>query len=86
MDAVIHNADVYTERSRGPTLESHAGTLAVNTLAPYMLTALIARPDRLVYLGSGLHRGGEGSLGDLSLSIFRLDSCPTTSAPLQHEG
>ena len=65
MDAVIHNAGVYTERSRGSTPEGHAGTLSVNTLAPYMLTALIDRPARLVYLSSGLHRGGEGSLGDL---------------------
>ena len=39
--------------------------LAVNTLAPFMLTALIERPDRLVYLSSGLHRGGESSLRDL---------------------
>ena len=65
MDAVIHNAGVYMERSRGSTPEGHAGTLSVNTLAPYMLTALIDRPARLVYLSSGLHRGGEGSLGYL---------------------
>ena len=65
MDAVIHNAGVYTARSRGSTGEGHAGTLAVNTLAPYMLSALIERPDRLVYLSSGLHRGGAGSLDDL---------------------
>lgn len=65
MDAVIHNAGIYTERSRSPTPEGHAGVLAVNTLAPYMLTALIERPGRLIYLSSGLHRGGERSLGDL---------------------
>jgi len=65
MDAIIHNAGVYTERGRSSTPEGHAGTLAVNTLAPYMLTALIERPSRLVYLSSGLHRGGEGSLSDL---------------------
>jgi NAD(P)-dependent dehydrogenase (short-subunit alcohol dehydrogenase family) len=65
MDAIIHNAGVYTERSRGSTPEGHAGTLAVNTLAPYMLTALIARPGRLVYISSGLHRSGEGSLSDV---------------------
>jgi NAD(P)-dependent dehydrogenase (short-subunit alcohol dehydrogenase family) len=65
MDAIIHNAGVYAERSRGSTPEDHAGTLAVNTLAPYILTALIERPGRLVYLTSGLHRGGKGSLGDL---------------------
>jgi len=58
MDAVIHNAGVYTERSRGSTPEGHATTLAINALAPYMLTALIERPRRLVYLSSGLHRGG----------------------------
>lgn len=65
MDAVIHNAGVYTERTRGSTPEGHAGTLAVNTLAPYMLSVLIKRPDRLVYLSSGLHRRGKGSLCDL---------------------
>jgi NAD(P)-dependent dehydrogenase (short-subunit alcohol dehydrogenase family) len=65
MDAVIHNAGVYTERSRGSTPEGHATTLAINALAPYMLTALIERPRRLVYLSSGLHRSGEGSLSDL---------------------
>ena len=48
-------------RDRGSTPEGHADILAVNTLAPFMLTALIERPDRLVYLSSGLHRGGEGS-------------------------
>ncbi|MGY8663336.1 SDR family NAD(P)-dependent oxidoreductase [Bradyrhizobium sp. UFLA05-109] len=65
MDAVIHNAGVYSERSRGSTPEGHAATLAINTLAPYMLTALIKRPERTVYLSSGLHRGGEGSLADV---------------------
>jgi NAD(P)-dependent dehydrogenase (short-subunit alcohol dehydrogenase family) len=65
MDAVIHNAGVYREHGRGPTPEGHATILAVNTLAPYMLTVLIDRPKRLVYLSSGLHRGGEGSLRDL---------------------
>ena len=65
MDAVILNAGIYTVPTRGSTPEGHAGILAVNTLAPFMLTALIQRPDRLVYLSSGLHRGGEGSLRDL---------------------
>jgi NAD(P)-dependent dehydrogenase (short-subunit alcohol dehydrogenase family) len=65
MDAVIHNAGIYTAPNRGSTPEGHAVVLAVNTLAPFMLTGLIERPRRLVYLSSGLHRGGEGSLGDL---------------------
>jgi NAD(P)-dependent dehydrogenase (short-subunit alcohol dehydrogenase family) len=65
MNAVIHNAGIYTAPRRGSTPEGHAGVLAVNTLAPFILTTLIERPDRLVYLSSGLHRGGEGSLRDL---------------------
>lgn len=74
MDAIIHNAGVYTQPSRGATPEGHAVTFAINTLAPYMLTALIRRPDRLVYLSSGLHRGGEGSLDDLDWNSRAWDS------------
>lgn len=65
MDAVIHNAGIYSAPSRGSTPEGHATLLAVNTLAPYILTALIERPRRLIYLSSSLHRGGEGSLHDI---------------------
>jgi len=49
-DAIIHNDGIYRKPSRGSTSEGHAILLTVNTLAPYMLTALIERPDRLVYL------------------------------------
>lgn len=73
LDAVIHNAGIYSEPDRGTTADDHAGILAVNTLAPYMLTALIGRPARLVYLSSGLHRGGEGSLPDLDWRKRRWD-------------
>jgi NAD(P)-dependent dehydrogenase (short-subunit alcohol dehydrogenase family) len=65
MDAVIHNAGVYLESARGSTPEGHATTLAVNVLAPWMLTAWIERPHRLIYLSSGLHREGGGSLDDI---------------------
>lgn len=58
IDAVIHNAGISSTSDRSPTPEGHARILAVNTLAPYMLTALIDRPARLVYLSSGMHRGG----------------------------
>jgi NAD(P)-dependent dehydrogenase (short-subunit alcohol dehydrogenase family) len=74
MDAVIHNAGVYREPNRGTTPEGHAKILAVNTLAPYLLTALIERPDRLIYLSSGMHRGGEDSLRDLDWSERRWDT------------
>jgi NAD(P)-dependent dehydrogenase (short-subunit alcohol dehydrogenase family) len=61
MDAVVHNAGVFLESSRSTTADGHAKTLAVNTLAPYLLTALIDRPDRLIYLSSGLHHAGAGA-------------------------
>jgi NAD(P)-dependent dehydrogenase (short-subunit alcohol dehydrogenase family) len=44
MDAVIHNAGISSTKGRSPTVEGHPTILAVNTLAPYMLTALIERP------------------------------------------
>jgi len=74
MDAVIHNAGTYAISSRSPTPEGHAAILAVNTLAPYILTALIERPDRLIYLSSGMHRGGVGSLRDIDWLDRRWNS------------
>ncbi len=68
MHAVIHNAGVFLEPSRSATAEGHAKTLAVNTLAPYILTALTGRPARLIYLSSGLHHTAGGSLRDIDWS------------------
>lgn len=65
-DAVIHNAGIgYREPRRIATEDGLPHVFAVNTLAPYMLTALMQRPKRLVYLSSGLHRNGDPSLKDL---------------------
>jgi NAD(P)-dependent dehydrogenase (short-subunit alcohol dehydrogenase family) len=55
LDAVIHNAGVIT----GPHV------LPVNVVASYLLTALIHRPQRLVYLSSSMHRGGRASLAGM---------------------
>jgi NAD(P)-dependent dehydrogenase (short-subunit alcohol dehydrogenase family) len=65
-DAVIHNAGTgYRDRLRVATIDGHASVLAVNVLAPYLLTVLIERPARLVYLSSGMHTGGSASTDDL---------------------
>src|ERR1700722_11289622 len=65
-DAVIHNAGVgYREPRRLETVDGLSHVFAVNVLAPYQLTALITRPSRLVYLSSGMHRGGEPDFDDL---------------------
>lgn len=74
MDAVVHNAGVYLGSDRGSTPEGHARTLAVNTLAPYILTALIERPDRLIYLSSGMHLGGGGSISDIDWTKRRWNA------------
>ena len=66
-DAVIHNAGIgYRESQRIATEDGLPHVFAVNILAPYILTALIQRPKRLVYLSSGLHKGGDASLKDLA--------------------
>jgi NAD(P)-dependent dehydrogenase (short-subunit alcohol dehydrogenase family) len=66
-DAVIHNAGIgYREPRRIATDDGLPHLFAVNTLAPYVLTALIQRPKRLVYLSSGLHQNGDASLKDLA--------------------
>lgn len=63
-DAVIHNAGVGSRSTRQVTEDGLEQLFAVNTLAPYVLTELIERPSRLVYLSSNLHRGGRGDLAD----------------------
>jgi NAD(P)-dependent dehydrogenase (short-subunit alcohol dehydrogenase family) len=65
IDAVIHNAAIYVDPRRVEPSEGHARTLAVNALAPYMLTAWINRPARLVYISSGMHKQGDRSLRDI---------------------
>jgi NAD(P)-dependent dehydrogenase (short-subunit alcohol dehydrogenase family) len=64
-DAVIHNAGVGGGGARQPTADGHERIFAINVLAPYLLTALMDLPDRLVYLTSGLESAGRVNLDDL---------------------
>ena len=63
-DAVIHNAGVY----RAPAKE----IFAVNTLAPYILTCLLQKPKRLIYLSSGMHLQGHSKLESFKTDIGRI--------------
>src|SRR4051794_16118613 len=65
LDAVIHNAAIYVDHHRVATPEAHPRTLAVNVLAPYLLSAWIEGPTRLVYLSSDMHRSGDTNLRDI---------------------
>lgn len=68
-DAVIHNVGIgYREPRRVETGDGLSQLWAVNVLAPYVLTALMRKPDRLIYLSSGMHTGGDPSLDDLQWS------------------
>jgi NAD(P)-dependent dehydrogenase (short-subunit alcohol dehydrogenase family) len=64
-DAVIHNVAVGPrEPQRISTTDGLAHVFAVNVLAPYLLTALMEPPARLVYLSSASHLGGNPDLAD----------------------
>lgn len=58
MDAIIHNAGIYSGRA----------VLPVNVVAPYLLTALTERPCRLIYLSSSMHFSGRKELKNLDWS------------------
>ena len=58
MDAIIHNAAV----NESPQV------LTVNVVAPYILTALITVPNRLIYLSSSMHFGGRLALKEFDFT------------------
>jgi NAD(P)-dependent dehydrogenase (short-subunit alcohol dehydrogenase family) len=64
-DTVIHNAGVGGSGARQLTADGCERIFAINVLAPYLLTALMDLPERLVYLSSGLESVGRVNLDDL---------------------
>jgi NAD(P)-dependent dehydrogenase (short-subunit alcohol dehydrogenase family) len=64
-DAVIHNAAVGYREGHHVTVDGLPHVFATNTLAAYILTALIEKPKRLVYLSSGMHHHADACLDDI---------------------
>ncbi len=65
-DAVIHNVGIgYREPKRIATADGLPHVFAINVLAPYVLTGLMRRPTRLVYLSSGMHHHVSAQFDDL---------------------
>jgi hypothetical protein len=64
-DAVIHNAAVGYQEGHRMTRDGLPHVFAINTLAPYILTALIEKPKPLVYLSSGMHERDDADLNDI---------------------
>ncbi|GCD20866.1 short-chain dehydrogenase [Cellulomonas algicola] len=68
-DAVVHNAGIGGGApERVETADGFERIFQVNTVAPYVLTALAPRPARLVYLTSGLEAQGRVTFDDLQWS------------------
>ena len=87
-DVVVHNAGIGGGApSRVETADGLEQIFQVNTVAPYVLTALVPRPGRLVYLTSGLEGAGEAASTTLQwtsrpwdgMQAYRTPSCTTSS-------
>ncbi|HCW07123.1 MAG TPA: daunorubicin C-13 ketoreductase [Cytophagales bacterium] len=63
-DAVIHNVGVYQASAKE--------IFVVNTIAPYILTCLIQKPKRLIYLSSGMHLHGRPNLEHVKQNTDRI--------------
>jgi NAD(P)-dependent dehydrogenase (short-subunit alcohol dehydrogenase family) len=64
--AVIHNAGVYPVSGKDRTVDGLPLVFAVNSLAPYILTALMQKPERLIYMSSGMHLQGNPNLNGIT--------------------
>ncbi len=64
-DTVIHNAAVGYREGHRLTADGLPHVFAINTLSAYILTALIEKPKRLVYLSSGMHHHADANLDDI---------------------
>ena len=68
-DVVIHNAGVYRVPPGSVGADGLPVLFAVNSLAPYLLTCLMQKPKRLIYLSSGMHLQGNPDLDNLRAGI-----------------
>jgi NAD(P)-dependent dehydrogenase (short-subunit alcohol dehydrogenase family) len=70
-DTVIHNAAVGFRDSYRKTEDGIEHVFAINSLAPYILTCLMEKPKKLLYMSSGMHSGGDESLKDVTWTSGR---------------
>jgi NAD(P)-dependent dehydrogenase (short-subunit alcohol dehydrogenase family) len=84
-DAVIHNAAVGYREGHRITADGLPHVFAINTLSAYILTALIERPKRLVYLSSGMHHGAHANLDDILCKKRRWDGSTAYAESKLHD-
>jgi len=84
-DAIIHNAGVYRVSKNSFSADGLPVLFVVNSLAPYILTCLIHKPDRLIYLSSGMHLYGNPSFANLPVGTHNKSSQLTYSDTKLHD-
>ena len=85
-DAVIHNVGVgYREPRRIETEDGLSHVFAINVLAPYLLTALMHKPKRLIYLSSGMHHGVDAHLDDMQWNNRRWNGSQAYAESKLHD-
>ena len=84
-DTIIHNAAVGYREGHRTTSDGLPHVFAINTLAPYVLTALIERPKRLVYLSSGMHERTNANLDDILWRKRRWDGSSAYAESKLHD-
>jgi NAD(P)-dependent dehydrogenase (short-subunit alcohol dehydrogenase family) len=84
-DAVIHNAGVYQVPRNSVGVDGLPVLLTVNSLAPYILTCLMHKPKRLIYLSSDMHLQGDQNLDYLPISTHNQSSRVSYSDTKLHD-
>jgi len=84
-DAVIHNAAVGYREGHHITPDGLPHVFAINTLAAYILTALIEKPRRQVYLSSGMHHHADAHLNDILWRKRRWDGSTAYAESKLHD-
>jgi NAD(P)-dependent dehydrogenase (short-subunit alcohol dehydrogenase family) len=84
-DAVIHNAAVGYREAHRLTADGFPHVFAINTLSAYILTALIDRPHRLIYLSSGMHHRADANLDDIRWSKRRWNGSTAYAESKLHD-
>jgi NAD(P)-dependent dehydrogenase (short-subunit alcohol dehydrogenase family) len=84
-DAVIQNAAVGFREGHRVTADGLPHVFAINTLSAYILTALIERPTRLVYLSSGMHHHADANLDDILWRKWRWNGLEAYAESKLHD-
>ena len=80
-----NNAAVGYREGPRVTADGLPHVFAINTLSAYILTGLIERPKRLVYLSSGMHHHAAANLDDILWKKRRWDGSTAYAESKLHD-